>query len=81
MKKQATHLKVTQVRSLIGETEKHRLVVKGLGLRRIGHSIELVDTPATRGMVERVQHLITVEVHKGAANTLSARARQRMLKK
>ena len=54
-------LKVTLVRSLIGVMEKHRATVRGLGLRRINHTVELVDTPATRGMINRVSYLLKSE--------------------
>ena len=53
-------LKVTQIRSGIGFDKKQKLVVQGLGLRRIGHSVELPDTPATRGMIHKVRHLVEV---------------------
>lgn len=62
----ATQLKVTQVRSGIGRTERQKLTLKGLGLRRIGHSVVLKDSPQVRGMINRVQHLIAwEEVHNG----------------
>lgn len=54
-------IKVTQVKSVIGTKQDHRATVRGLGLRRIGHSVELVDTPAVRGMVHKVAYLVKVE--------------------
>ena len=54
-------LKVTLVRSTIGFNRAQARVVEGLGLRRIGHSVEVVDHPATRGMILKVRHLVTVE--------------------
>ena len=54
-------LKITQVKSTIGFDKKQAKVIEGLGLRRIGHSVELADTPATRGMIHKVRHLVTVE--------------------
>lgn len=54
-------LKVTLVRSPIGIQPKHKLSVKGLGLRRIGHQVELEDTPAVRGMINKVSYLLQVE--------------------
>ncbi len=54
-------LKVTQVRSVIGRPEKHRRVVRALGLRRNQTSVVHADTPAIRGMIEKVKHLVTVE--------------------
>jgi large subunit ribosomal protein L30 len=54
-------LKITQIKSTIGFDRKQAKVIEGLGLRRIGHSVELPDTPATRGMIHKVRHLVTVE--------------------
>ena len=54
-------LKVTLVRSLIGTIGSHRATVRGLGLRRINHSVELVDTPAVRGMINKVSYLVKCE--------------------
>jgi large subunit ribosomal protein L30 len=54
-------VKVTLVKSTIGFDRKQDKVVTGLGLRRIGHSVELADTPATRGMILKVRHLVKVE--------------------
>jgi large subunit ribosomal protein L30 len=53
-------LKITLRKSGIGFDKKQKLVVQGLGLRRIGHSVELPDTPATRGMILKVRHLVEV---------------------
>ena len=54
-------VKVTLVKSPIGFKHNHATVVKGLGLRRIRHTVELKDTPATRGMIHKVRHLVEVE--------------------
>jgi large subunit ribosomal protein L30 len=54
-------LKITLLRSTIGFDRKQDKVVTGMGLRRIGHSVELPDTPATRGMILKVRHLVNVE--------------------
>jgi large subunit ribosomal protein L30 len=54
-------LKVTQVKSTIGFNKKQGDVVRGLGLRRIRHQIEVQDTPEMRGMIHKVRHLVTVE--------------------
>ena len=54
-------LKITLVKSPIGFNERQARVVQGLGLRRIRHSVELVDTPETRGMIHKVRHLVVVE--------------------
>ena len=51
---------VTLVKSTIGCDRKQAAVVKGLGLRRIRHTVELRDTPATRGMIHKVRHLVEV---------------------
>ena len=52
--------KIQWVRSWIGCPEKQRAVVRGLGLRRLGHAVERVDTPAVRGMVKKIPHLVKV---------------------
>ncbi len=54
-------VKVTLIRSTIGFDDKQDRVVRGLGLRRIRHSVVLPDTPETRGMIHKVRHLVTVE--------------------
>jgi large subunit ribosomal protein L30 len=54
-------VKVTLVRSPIGFKRNQAAVVLGMGLRRIRHTVELKDTPATRGMIHKVRHLVTVE--------------------
>jgi large subunit ribosomal protein L30 len=53
-------LKVTLVRSPTGFHRNQAEVVRGLGLRRIRHTVELKDTPATRGMIHKVRHLVEV---------------------
>ncbi len=60
-KKDATNIKVTLVKSVIGRIEAHRATVKGLGLRRMHHTVELQDTPAIRGMINAVGYLLKVE--------------------
>jgi large subunit ribosomal protein L30 len=54
-------LRITLVRSTIGFDRKQAKVVEGMGLRRLNHTVELADTPATRGMIHKVRHLVTVE--------------------
>lgn len=54
-------IKVTLVRSLIGTMRTHRATVRGLGLRRINHVVEVIDTPATRGMINKVAYLLKCE--------------------
>ena len=52
---------ITLVKSTIGFNKNQAKVVEGIGLRRIGHSVELADTPATRGMIHKVRHLVEVK--------------------
>jgi large subunit ribosomal protein L30 len=54
-------VKVTLVKSPIGFKDNQEQVVRGLGLRRIRHTVELKDTPAVRGMIHKVRHLVEVE--------------------
>ena len=54
-------IKVTLVKGLIGTMEKHRATVRGLGLRRINHTVEVIDTPAVRGMINKVSYLLKCE--------------------
>ena len=51
---------IKQIRSGIGTPEKHRQTIKGLGLRRIGHTVLRDDTPEIRGMVWKIKHLVEV---------------------
>ena len=53
-------LKVTLIRSPIGFNRTQGKTVEGMGLRRIRHTVELPDTPETRGMILKVRHLVTV---------------------
>lgn len=57
----ALKLKVTQVRSGIGRSNRQKLTLKGLGLTRMHKSVLLNDTPAIRGMIRKVSHLVRVE--------------------
>ena len=59
----ARTLRITLVKSTIGFDRKQERVVTGMGLRRPGHTVELPDTPATRGMILKVRHLVTVSSH------------------
>jgi large subunit ribosomal protein L30 len=54
-------IKVTLVKSVIGTKESHRATVRGLGLRRLNSSSELQDTPAVRGMINKVSYLLKCE--------------------
>jgi len=60
-KKAKDTVKVTLVRSPIGIQPKHKLCLKGLGLRRMHHTVELEDTPAVRGMINKISYLLAVE--------------------
>lgn len=54
-------LKITLVKSMIGRPEKHRRVLRGMGLTKINRTVELKNTASIRGMVNAVSHLVTVE--------------------
>ena len=54
-------MRVTLVRSTHGRLKSHQACVRGLGLRRMHHSVEVEDTPATRGMARKVSYLVKVE--------------------
>ena len=53
-------IRVKQVKSIAGCKESHRATVRGLGLRRLNHTVELADTPEVRGMINKVYYLVTV---------------------
>ena len=57
----AAKLKVTQVKSTISHIARNRATVRALGLKRIGHTVEVPDNEATRGMVRQVRFLVSVE--------------------
>lgn len=54
-------IKVKLVRSTIGIHPKHKACVKSLGLRRINHTVEVIDTPCIRGVIEKINYLLLVE--------------------
>lgn len=54
-------LKVTLVKSMIGRPEKHRRVLRGMGLTKLNKTVELKDIPSVRGMINQVSHLVKVE--------------------
>ena len=56
----AKTVKVTQIKSSIGRLPKHRATIKGLGLRRINHTVELEDTPSVRGMINKISHMVEI---------------------
>jgi large subunit ribosomal protein L30 len=60
-KKETSSIKVTLIKSTIGRIESHRASVRGLGLRRLNHTVEVQDTPENRGMINAVSYLLKVE--------------------
>jgi large subunit ribosomal protein L30 len=56
----AGYIKIKLVRSGIGHPEKHRAVLRGMGLTKVNKVVELKDTPETRGMIRKVSHLLEV---------------------
>lgn len=54
-------IKVTQIKSTAGRLKAHQASVRGLGLRRIGHTVEVEDTPSVRGMINKAYYLLQVE--------------------
>ena len=57
----AGSVSVKLVRSMIGRPEKHRRVLRGMGLTRLNKKVELKDTPEIRGMINKVSHLVSIE--------------------
>lgn len=60
-KKETGSIRVTLIKSTIGRIDAHRACVRGLGLRRMHHTVEVEDTPAVRGMINTVGYLLKVE--------------------
>ena len=54
-------LKVTLVKSTNGRLKNHQACVRGLGIRRMHHTVEVIDTPENRGMINKVQYMLRVE--------------------
>ena len=54
-------VRVTQVKSAIGYDKRQRAHLRGLGIRRMHHTVEVEDTPAVRGMINKIPHLLKVE--------------------
>jgi large subunit ribosomal protein L30 len=54
-------LKITQTRSQIGQSQKHRGTLRALGLGKIGRTVERQDTPETAGMLRKVRHLVRID--------------------
>lgn len=61
MAENKSQIKITLRKSVSGRLKAHKDCVRGLGLRRIGHTVELQDSPAVRGMINRVSYLLSVE--------------------
>ena len=57
----AGNVKITLVRSMIGRPERHRRVLRGMGLTRLNKTVEFKDTPEIRGMINKVSHLVSTE--------------------
>ena len=55
-------IRVTLVKSLIGTIESHRACARGLGLRRLQHTVTVLDTPENRGMINKISYLLDVEL-------------------
>jgi large subunit ribosomal protein L30 len=55
-------IKITMVKSMNGRPERHRKILRGMGLTKLNKTVELEDTPSIRGMVNKVIHLVKVEV-------------------
>lgn len=53
-------LQVTLIRSTIGRPRKHRDIVAGLGLKRLNRTVEIADTPETRGMIAKISHMVSI---------------------
>jgi len=54
-------LKVTLLKSKFGRLKSHRACVAGLGLRRIRHTVTVIDTPENRGMIDKISYMVSVE--------------------
>jgi len=59
--KKVKKLRIRWVKSSIGYSKRQKETIRALGLRKLGQTVELVDTPSIRGMVNKVSHLVTVE--------------------
>ncbi len=60
-------IKITQVRSANGRLKKHQACARGLGLRRMHHTVEVQDTPENRGMINKIQYMLRVEENADAS--------------
>ena len=57
----ASKVKVTLVRSLNGRLKNHKACARGLGLRRMHHTVEVLDTPENRGMINKISYMLKIE--------------------
>jgi large subunit ribosomal protein L30 len=57
----AGKLKITLISSMIGRPERHRKILRGMGLTKRNKTVQLVDTPAIRGMIKKISHLVRAE--------------------
>ncbi|MBN1626237.1 MAG: 50S ribosomal protein L30 [Deltaproteobacteria bacterium] len=55
-------IKVTLVKSVIGKNDKVRQTVKGLGLRKLNQTVSLKNTPAIRGMIDKISHMLRIQI-------------------
>jgi len=60
-KQKQKSLRITQIRSLIGQKPNHKKTIEALGLKRIRHTVIKIDTPQIRGMINKVVHMVEVE--------------------
>jgi large subunit ribosomal protein L30 len=67
-------IKVTLIRSMAGQLASIRASARGLGLRRIGHSVVVADTPSNRGMMFAASHMLRVEPEDGGKSAAKKRA-------
>ena len=65
MGNEAARIRVTLVKSTSGRLKNHQACVAGLGLRRIGHTVEVEDTPSVRGMINKIPHMVEIIEEKG----------------
>ena len=71
--KSGATLRVTQTKSTISHIARNRATVRALGLKRIGHTVEIPDNPATRGMVRQVRFLVSVEEVGGSPSATASK--------
>jgi large subunit ribosomal protein L30 len=72
----ATHIELKQIRSAIGRPKVQRETIRGLGLGKMHKTVKLKDTPAIRGMVMKVQHLVEVRVLEGDIELTGRRSKK-----